>query len=130
VSDMRRVSLGYPGCPRGGEALHAGEVADGGARIRVWATRSRYGITVAHAVQTIGSLPDTESESPTEVYEDVRVHGGVTVSIGGGLSLQQAEALITELTLAVRAKRLADGEPWHGREVAPGVLRAPQTEER
>jgi hypothetical protein len=126
VSEHRKVSLGSPAGPREGEALHSGEVRDGGARIRVWATRSRYGITIAHNVQTHGSLLNDEGYG----VEDLRVDGGTTVSIGGGLSLEQTEALITELTLAVRAKRLANGEPWHGREVAPGVVRAPQTEER
>jgi hypothetical protein len=124
VPELRRATLGSPCPPR--DPLYQGEVSDGGARIRVWASSQRYGITVTHHVQTRVKVRD---EAGYWTGEEFRVNGDTTLSIGGGLSIKQAEALIAELELAVRAKRLADGEPWHGREVAPGVLRAPSTSE-
>jgi hypothetical protein len=123
TSQRCEVALGTPTGPR--DALYAGEVADGGARICVWASRERYGITVAHNIQRSGHILDGDGY----YGDEVGVRGGTTLSIGGGLSVEQAEALIIELTLAIRAKRLADGEPWDGREVAPGVIRAPETGE-
>lgn len=117
------VDLGWLVPPRDDDALHVGEVADGGSRIRVWASDHRYGITVTCPIQAMGHIGPVPNE------QSIRVRGDAHLGIGRGLSCEQAEALIVELQLAIRAKRLHEGKPWDQREIAPGVLRAPNTAE-
>lgn len=124
MSARRQLWAGTP-CP-GGEPLYRGEVNDGGGRIQVWVSDrdSPYRITVAHSLQVIAHESGFDGE-------EFIVNGGNTVGgLGqGAMSVAQVEALIVELQLAVRASRHRDGEPWAEREIAPGVIRAPEVRE-
>jgi hypothetical protein len=111
--DIVRLSGGYQAGPR--DPLHAGCV---GRTIRVYAGCARD--------------PYVDVVAPVTLHAE---YEGQEISVNGSrgfglLSVERAEALIVELQLAVRACRLHVGEDWAEREIAPGVVRAPEVRER
>lgn len=121
MPDHVNLTAGYMAAPRNDEALYVGLVRDGGRRIHTWASSDRITLVSDLAIGAVRA-------------EDITTPDRTTYSVRGDHSLRltvdQAEALIVDLALAVLASRAHAGEPWHEAEVAPGLLRAPTTTER